>query len=107
MGRLRQGLFSTLLTLASLAVSLALVEAYLWYRAGYQPAAAETGSALYKIEDLYVSNRPLAVFDRITGYRRAPGPTQQGLHHRHRFHREKGAGRQFARGRIWRLLHGV
>lgn len=76
MGRWRQGFLSTLLILASLVVSLALVEAYLWYRAGYQPATPGAGSALFKFEDLYVSNRPLAVFDRVSGYRRAAGPTR-------------------------------
>jgi len=76
MGRLRQGFLSTLLILASLALSLALVEGYLWYRAGYQPIAPGSGSALFKFEDLYVSNRPLAVFDRVSGYRRTPGPTR-------------------------------
>ena len=28
--------------------------------------------ALFRYEDVYVSNRPLAVFDLVTGYRRPP-----------------------------------
>lgn len=31
---------------------------------------------LYRVEDAYVSNRPIAVFDQVSGYRRTPGPTR-------------------------------
>lgn len=76
MSPVRQAFFSVLLIVVSLAFGLAVVEAYLWYRAGYQPVSSDQSSTLFKFEDLYVSSKPLAVFDRISGYRRAAGPTR-------------------------------
>jgi hypothetical protein len=58
--------------LASLAVAFGLIEAGLLVSAGFGAHAA----GVFRFKNLYVSNRPIAVFDRIMGYRRLPGPTR-------------------------------
>src|SRR6185437_7019254 len=68
----RRFLIPPALVLASLAVAFLVIEAALLVSAGFGAHAA----GVFKFKDLYVSNRPIAVFDRIMGYRRTPGPTR-------------------------------
>lgn len=60
---------------ASVAVGYVMVEAVFFVRAGYfeSPAGSES---LYRHEDLYVSSKPLAVFDSISGYKRFIRPVR-------------------------------
>ena len=62
-----------LLVVASLLVGYGLVEAALLVTAGF---GAKSAGGIARYEDVYVSSRPVAVFDRITGYRRLPGPVR-------------------------------
>lgn len=67
-------LANLLLAAAALLLAYGIGESALYVLAGFDRDAAR--GTLYRIEDLYVSNRPIAVFDQISGYRRTPGPTR-------------------------------
>ena len=58
----------------ALAVSYGFVEGALFVLAGYGSDASK--GSVFRYEELYVSNRPVGVFDRISGYRRPAGPTR-------------------------------
>jgi len=61
------------LVAVSLIVSFLAAEAALFVHAGYKGGGT---SGIYQYEDLYVSSRPISVFDRISGYRRPSEPTR-------------------------------
>lgn len=63
-----------LLAAAAALLAYLMIEGALYVLAGFDRDAAR--GTLYRIEDLYLSNRPIAVFDRVSGYRRPPGPTR-------------------------------
>ncbi|MDX2223546.1 MAG: hypothetical protein SFV21_12400 [Rhodospirillaceae bacterium] len=65
---------NALLIAVSLALAWAAIEGVLAWRAGF--SQGESAGGLYRYEDLYVSSQPIAVFDRVSGYRRTPGPTR-------------------------------
>lgn len=71
-------LSNALLFTLSLALTWAVIEGMLLWRAGFGPGASSggNGGGLYRYDDLYVSSQPIAVFDRVSGYRRTPGPTR-------------------------------
>lgn len=63
-----------LLAIAAFLVVYGLAEGALYILAGFDTDAAR--GTLYRVEDAYVSNRPIAQFDQVSGYRRTPGPTR-------------------------------
>src|SRR3954462_14911282 len=65
-------LANTLLVAIAVVLSFAAIEGGLLVLAGFTHSS---GSG-FRYEDLYVSNRPIAVFDPVSGYRRTPGPTR-------------------------------
>lgn len=73
MSRFRETLIALALVAVSTGVGLLLAETVLWVRAGFH-ATGESTTALFKYEDLYVSSRPIAHFDPVSGYRRVEGP---------------------------------
>jgi hypothetical protein len=62
------------LALGALAFSLLIIEAGLLALAG--AGANDAKGSVYRYDDLYVSDQPIAVFERVAGYRRTPGPTR-------------------------------
>jgi hypothetical protein len=71
--RWRSAIGAGLLVLASLIVGAVLIEGALLVSAGF---GAGHKAGVFRFPSLYVSNRPIAEFDRIMGYRRLPGPTR-------------------------------
>ena len=71
---MRRGLANTLLVAVAVILSLGAVEAALLVLAGF--TQADNRGNVFRYEDLYVSNRPIATFDPVSGYRRTPGSTR-------------------------------
>ncbi|MBX7200082.1 MAG: hypothetical protein K1X51_12005 [Rhodospirillaceae bacterium] len=67
-------LANILLAAAAVLLAYGICEGVLYLLAGFDRDAGR--GSLYRVEDLYVSNRPVAVFDQVSGYRRPPGPTR-------------------------------
>jgi len=59
---------------ASIVFSFGALEAALLVVAGF--GANTAAGSLYRYDDTYVSDKPMAVFDQISGYRRTPAPTR-------------------------------
>ncbi len=70
---LRRALLPPLLILASLAAGWGLIQAGLLIAAGF---GAKAGSGTARYEDVMLISKPAAVFDRVRGYRRVPGPVR-------------------------------
>src|SRR5690606_22170678 len=58
------------LIVASIVVAFVLLEAGFYIRVGFSWPGPDDG--IYKYENFYVSSKPIAVFDRVSGYKRFP-----------------------------------
>src|SRR3954468_24747471 len=68
-------LANALLSAAALLLAFAMLEGGLLVWSGFN-GTTKAGTGIYRYEDFYVSSRPIAVFDRVSGYRRLPGPVR-------------------------------